>query len=90
MEVVHWFLERPDAPAVARYTRAELRELEDELAARLASAWAQPFAVSPRPHRALCLTCPGRGRLCSWSESETLRELEQGEQAASTAAVEAS
>jgi ATP-dependent helicase/nuclease subunit A len=90
VEVVHWFLERPDAPAVARYTLAELASLEDELAARLASAWAQPFAVSPRPHRALCLTCPGRGTLCSWSESETLRELGEGDQAASAAAVEAS
>ena len=60
-EVVHWFLERPDEPAVARYTLAELATLEDELAARLASAWSEPFAVSPRPHRALCLTCPGRG-----------------------------
>ena len=32
------------------------------------------FAVSPRPHRGLCLTCPGRAGLCSWEESETLRE----------------
>jgi len=88
-EVVHWFLERPDEPAVARYTLAELASLEDELAKRLAGAWAQPFAVSPRPHRSLCLTCPGRGPLCSWSESETLRELPEGDPAASGATVEA-
>jgi ATP-dependent exoDNAse (exonuclease V) beta subunit len=73
-EVVHWFLERPEEPAVARYTLAELATLEDELAARLASAWSEPFAVSRRPHRALCLSCPGRSGLCSWSEQDTLRE----------------
>jgi ATP-dependent helicase/nuclease subunit A len=88
-EVVHWFLERPDEPAIARYTLAELASLEDELARRLAGAWAQPFAVSPRPHRSLCLTCPGRGTLCSWSESETLRELPEGEAAASGATAQA-
>jgi ATP-dependent helicase/nuclease subunit A len=88
-EVVHWFLERPDEPAVARYTLAELASLEEELAARLASAWVAPFAVSPRPHRALCLTCPGRVALCSWSESETLRELPDGDPAASPGVAEA-
>ncbi len=81
VEVVHWFLERPGDPAVARYTLAELATLEDGLAGRLASACAEPFAVSPRPHRALCLTCPGRGSLCSWSESETLRERPRDDQA---------
>ncbi len=80
-EVVHWFLERPDEPAVTRYTLAELATLEEELAGRLASAWAQPFAVSPQPHRALCLTCPGRATLCSWSDGEALRELPEGDPA---------
>ncbi len=87
-EVVHWFLERPDEPAVARYTLAELATLEDELAGRLASARAQPFAVSLQPHRALCLTCPGRATLCSWSDSEALRELPEGDPAGAGAAVE--
>jgi len=87
-EVVHWFLERPDEPAVARYTLTELATLEDELAGRLASASSEPFAVSPRPHRALCLTCPGRGTLCSWSDSETLRERPEGDPAGAGAAVE--
>jgi RecB family exonuclease len=74
VEVVHWFLERPEEPAVARYTLAERPTLEAELAQRLRADWADPFAVSARPHRALCLTCPGRGGLCSWGERETLRE----------------
>lgn len=88
VEVVHWFLERPGDPAVARYTLAELATLEDGLAGRLASASSEPFAVSPRPHRALCLTCPGRGSLCSWSESETLRERPRDDQAGARAPAE--
>ena len=75
VEVVHWFLERPHEPAVARYTVAERAALEEQLAQRLAQAWLEPFAVSARPHRSLCLTCPGRGGLCSWGEEMTMREL---------------
>ena len=74
VEVVHWFLARPLEPALARYTLAERPTLEEELARRLAGDWAEPYAVSSRPHRGLCLTCPGRGGMCSWSEEETMRE----------------
>jgi ATP-dependent helicase/nuclease subunit A len=74
VEVVHWFLARPLEPALARYTLAERPTLEEELAKRLAEDWADPYAVSPRPHRGLCLTCPGRGGMCSWSEEATMRE----------------
>src|SRR6185312_8668697 len=59
VEIVHWFLEPP----------AERPTLEAELAARVRSDWAEPFAVSPRPHRELCETCPGRGGMCSWGEA---------------------
>jgi hypothetical protein len=59
---------------VARYTLAERATLEERLARRLAADWTEPFAVSPRPHRALCQGCPGRGGMCSWDEQETLRE----------------
>ena len=74
VEIVHWFLERPGEWVAARYTAAERLELEQRLAARLARARTRPFAVTQRPHRALCLTCPGRAGLCSWGEAETLRE----------------
>jgi ATP-dependent helicase/nuclease subunit A len=74
VEIVHWFLERPGEPVSALYTARERGELEERLAARIADAHAGGFAVSPRPHRGLCLTCPGRTGLCSWGESETLRE----------------
>ncbi|HYB24791.1 MAG TPA: UvrD-helicase domain-containing protein, partial [Solirubrobacteraceae bacterium] len=74
VEVVHWFLERPHQPVHARYGAEDRRELQERLAVRLARAREQPFAVSPRPHAALCLSCPGRGSLCSWDDAHTLRE----------------
>jgi ATP-dependent exoDNAse (exonuclease V) beta subunit len=74
VEIVHWFLERPSEPVAIAYAAGELPALEKRLASRVEGARAGGFAVSARPHRALCLTCPGRGGLCSWSETETLRE----------------
>jgi ATP-dependent exoDNAse (exonuclease V) beta subunit len=74
VEIVHWFLERDESVA-ARYTAGERLVLEQQLAERTARARVEPFAVSPLPHRGLCLTCPGRAGLCSWGEAETLREL---------------
>jgi ATP-dependent helicase/nuclease subunit A len=74
VEVVHWFLQRPHEWIGARYRAAERDGLEQRLATLLAKARSRTFAVSPHPHRGLCLTCPGRGGLCSWGESETSRE----------------
>jgi ATP-dependent exoDNAse (exonuclease V) beta subunit len=73
VEIVHWFLEREQWVS-ARYEAGDRAELERGLAARIAAARETSFAVSPRPHRGLCLTCPGRASLCSWSEAATLRE----------------
>ncbi|HLH15387.1 MAG TPA: PD-(D/E)XK nuclease family protein, partial [Solirubrobacteraceae bacterium] len=74
VEILHWFLERP-AEWVSRSYLADARdELEERLRARLREVRARGFAVSAAPHRGLCLTCPGRSDLCSWSERETLRE----------------
>ncbi|HUB72842.1 MAG TPA: UvrD-helicase domain-containing protein [Solirubrobacteraceae bacterium] len=74
VEVVHWFLERPHEWVGVRYRAEQRGALEAGLARRLRGALAQRFEVSSRPHRGLCLTCPGRVGLCSWSEAETLRE----------------
>jgi ATP-dependent helicase/nuclease subunit A len=74
VEIVHWFLEREEW-VTARYAAAERLTLEARLAERVARARELRFAVSEQPHRGLCLTCPGRTGLCSWGESETLREL---------------
>jgi ATP-dependent helicase/nuclease subunit A len=74
VEVLHWFLERPAEWVSARYEQPEGDRLQARLRSRLASATVRAYAVSPNPHRALCLTCPGRSGLCSWSEAETLRQ----------------
>ena len=74
VEIVHWFLERPEEPVSASYLASEREGLERELQERLARARERGFVVSIQPHRGLCLTCPGRGGLCSWEESLTLRE----------------
>jgi ATP-dependent helicase/nuclease subunit A len=74
VEVVHWFLQRPHEWVSARFDAGERQQLGERLLARVRHAGARGFAVSETPHRRLCLTCPGRARLCSWNEAETLRE----------------
>jgi ATP-dependent helicase/nuclease subunit A len=74
VEVVHWFLQRPDEPIAAVFTADDRRPLEDTIAQLVKDARARPFIVSENPHRGLCATCPGRSGLCSWSDSFTLRE----------------
>jgi ATP-dependent helicase/nuclease subunit A len=74
VEIVHWFLERPGEPIGARYTAADRPELEARVAELAGRMHTRVFLVSEDPHRALCSTCPGRSGLCSWSDSDTLRE----------------
>ena len=74
VEIVHWFLERPQEWASARYVAAEKPQLEERLRERIEHAAARAFTVAENPHRGLCMTCPGRARLCSWSDAETLAE----------------
>ncbi len=79
VEIVHWFLERPREWTSAVHEACERGELEARLRSRLADMHDGKFGVSPSPHRGLCLTCPGRVGLCSWGESETLRERPRAE-----------
>jgi len=74
VEIIHWFLERPEDWVAARYTPADRGDLEAQLAKRIGSIRARPFAVSGKPHRGLCLSCPGRAGLCSWGEERTLAQ----------------
>jgi ATP-dependent helicase/nuclease subunit A len=76
VEVVHWFLQRAREPVVAHYAASDRDALEHRLAERLVQAHERmrTFSVSPQPHRGLCLTCPGRGGLCSWGEMDTMRD----------------
>jgi ATP-dependent exoDNAse (exonuclease V) beta subunit len=79
VQVAHWFLARPGEHAEVRYTQADRPMLEAALAERLSHAHAGEYAVSPRPHRGLCLTCPGRGGMCSWGDEQTLRDNPEGQ-----------
>jgi hypothetical protein len=74
VEVAHWFLERPEEWALSRFVSGERDLLRERLLARVAAARARGFAVTAAPHRGICLTCPGRGGLCSWGETRTLGE----------------
>ncbi|MGA2321481.1 MAG: UvrD-helicase domain-containing protein [Solirubrobacteraceae bacterium] len=77
VEVVHWFLERPQEPIGAQFTAADRGDLEERLGERLRRAREHAFSVSRRPYRGLCETCPGRAGMCSWGDEETLREIPQ-------------
>ncbi|MDX6687874.1 MAG: ATP-dependent helicase/nuclease subunit, partial [Baekduia sp.] len=74
VEVAHLFLARPQEPAVAVYDRADIPRLRSDLDALIAGIAAGRFAPTDRPHRSLCLTCPGRRALCHHAEELTLRE----------------
>jgi ATP-dependent helicase/nuclease subunit A len=74
VEVAHLFLHRAGEPAVAVYDRTHLPQLRAELDDRVAGIAAGRFVPTDRPHRALCLTCPGRRALCHHPEELTLRE----------------
>ncbi|WP_445149295.1 UvrD-helicase domain-containing protein [Baekduia sp. Peel2402] len=74
VEVAHLFLHRPAEPAVAIYDRSHIPQLRAELDERIAGIAAGRFVPTDRPHRSLCLTCPGRRALCLHPEELTLRE----------------
>ncbi|HEY3865983.1 MAG TPA: UvrD-helicase domain-containing protein [Solirubrobacteraceae bacterium] len=74
VEIVHWFLHRPAEPIGAVFAQGDRQRLEDAVARLVGNARESSFAVSEDPHRGLCLTCPGRSGMCSWSDSMTLRE----------------
>ena len=80
VEVVHWFLARPEEPVGAVYRAPEGEALGRRLAELARRARAGVYEVSPTPHRALCESCPGRRTLCSWGEAETMREQPEPEQ----------
>ncbi len=73
VEVAHWFLERPGGWVSARFAAEGRDRLRERLRNRLAAARERGYAVTEQPHRQLCFTCPGRGGMCSWGETHTMR-----------------
>jgi ATP-dependent helicase/nuclease subunit A len=63
VEVVYHFLERPDAPVEAVFTRADEPELEAELSAAIARIQAGEFP--PTPSDFACAGCPALDLVCA-------------------------
>jgi ATP-dependent exoDNAse (exonuclease V) beta subunit len=63
VEVVYHFLERPDAPVEAVFTRADVPELEVELSAAIARIQAGEFP--PTPSDFACAGCPALDLVCA-------------------------
>lgn len=74
VQIVHWFLERPNEWVVASFASRERGALRELLLERIALMRVRGFAVTETPHRDICLTCPARGGLCSWGETRTMSE----------------
>lgn len=74
VEVVYCYLSRPGEPVGASFQAADAGALRQRMRQLSAGVLAGAFPVARAPHRGLCLSCPGRRRLCSWPESATLRE----------------
>jgi len=74
VEVVHTFLELPQRPAVATFTRDQAPVLEERLAGLARGVLERDFRVTEAPHRAVCDGCPAEGGLCSWPLEMTRRE----------------
>jgi ATP-dependent helicase/nuclease subunit A len=74
VQIVHWFLERPNEWVAASFDSRERKALRELLLERIALMRAKGFAVTETPHRGVCLTCPARGGLCSWGETRTMSE----------------
>ena len=74
VEVAHCFLERPDEPALAAFTRSDGDRLERELLDLARGVVEARFEPSAEPHYDLCADCPGRAALCSWGPERTLAQ----------------
>ena len=78
VEVVYYFLARPDERISATFTPAQEVALEQRLREAAMQLTGSEFPVSGAPHRGLCRGCPGRPvgsapGLCSHSDAETSR-----------------
>ncbi|HWE10799.1 MAG TPA: UvrD-helicase domain-containing protein [Solirubrobacteraceae bacterium] len=74
VEVIHCFIEQPEAPAGLMFARADRDDLERALADLSRGVLRREFPVTPTPHRHVCAGCPAEGGLCSWPLEMTRRE----------------
>ena len=73
VEVVHCYLERPDAPAGVVFESADRPGLDAAVATLAAGVLSGHFTVTETPHRGVCGGCPAQGGMCSWPQAITRR-----------------
>jgi ATP-dependent exoDNAse (exonuclease V) beta subunit len=74
VETAYVFLERPEPAVREPFGEAELAAARGRVEALVERLAAGRFEVTDRPHRALCLDCPARARLCSHEPTAQLRD----------------
>jgi ATP-dependent helicase/nuclease subunit A len=74
VETAYVFLEQPEPPVREQFGEAELESARGRIEALLQRLAAGRFEVTDRPHRALCLDCPARERLCSHDTAAQMRD----------------
>jgi ATP-dependent helicase/nuclease subunit A len=74
VEIAHCFLELPDLPATATFSRVDAPALERQLTGLADGVLHREFAVAEAPYRGLCSGCPAEGSLCSWPHELTCRD----------------
>ncbi len=74
VETAYVFLERPDPELSEVHDPPGLEQARERVEELLSRLGASHFEVTNRPHRALCLDCPARERLCSHATADQMRE----------------
>jgi ATP-dependent helicase/nuclease subunit A len=74
VETAYVFLEQPDPAVREPFGEAALEAARGRIEGVLERLAAGRFEVTDHPHRALCLDCPARERLCSHAPAATMRE----------------
>ncbi len=74
VETAYVFLERPGSPVRESFGDDDLAAARGRIEAVLKRLAAGRFEVTQHPHRALCLDCPARERLCSHEAAAQMRD----------------
>jgi ATP-dependent exoDNAse (exonuclease V) beta subunit len=75
-EIIHLFLELPEAPVSRLFDAGDADELELEIGRRASLVSSRQFLVAAQPSLALCGGCPAEAGLCSWPPSLTRQPAE--------------
>lgn len=79
VELVHCFLERPEATVAATFRRQDEPALAEQLSQRADRVLKRDFTVAEDPGPRICDGCPGRGTLCSWPLERTQGAAHEGQ-----------